>query len=167
MANGPHDAAITTSNTTDEAISRIDEGRAALAEAHTRQPPGRVLADVFQLHGQVQALLHNGRQRSRQTRELFRIEADLLAHASLLLDDIHHDATAKAHGQAAALCAEEADYSRAFAFSAQAKTARWQGVRLGGREGQRHFARSADRCVHHNHGRVGPPRVGTLTRPRA
>lgn len=58
-----HDAAglmtwITASNTTDEAISHIDEARAALAEAHTQLPPGRVLADVSRLHRQVQALLH-------------------------------------------------------------------------------------------------------------
>src|SRR5215467_11440769 len=144
-----HDAAglmtwITASNTTDEAISQIDETRAALAEAHTRLPPGRVLADVFGLHHQVQALLHGGRQRSRQTRELFRIDADLLAHASLLLDDIQHSATAQAHGAAAMLCAEEAGHSPAYALSAQAKTARWQGVRLGRREGSPYFARSAD-----------------------
>jgi hypothetical protein len=135
---------ITASNTTDEAISRVDETRAALAEAHTRLPPGRVLADVFGLHHQVQELLHGGRQRSRQTRELFRIDADLLAHASLLLDDIQHSATALQHGAAAFLCAEEAGHNPAYALSAQAKTARWQGVRLGGRKGSPYFARSAD-----------------------
>ena len=135
---------ITVSNTSDEAISHIDQARVALAEAHTRLPPGRVLADVSCLHSQLHALVNSGRQRSRQTRELFRIDADLLAHTSLLLDDIHHDAAAKAHGETAALCAEEADYSPACALSAQAKTARWQGVRLAGRVGARYFARSAD-----------------------
>lgn len=135
---------ITASNTTDEAVSGIDQARAALAEAHTRLPPGRVLADVAGLHRQVQALLVGGRQRSRQARELFRIDADLLAHASLLLDDIQRSAAAQAHGAAAILCAEEAGHSRAYALSAQAKTARWQGVRRGGREGSRYFARSAD-----------------------
>lgn len=88
--------------------------------------------------------MHSGRQRSRQTRELFRIDADLLAHASLLLDDIHHDVAARAHGQTAGLCAEEAGWSPAFALSAQAKTARWQGVRLNRRDGAQYFARSAD-----------------------
>lgn len=135
---------ITTSNTTDEAVRHIDQRRAALAEAHTRLPPGQVLADVSSLHGQIRALLVDGRQRSRQARELFRIDADLLAHASLLLDDIQHGATAKAHGMAAMLCADEAGHSRAYALSAQAKTARWQGVRLGGRAGSPYFARSAD-----------------------
>lgn len=144
-----HDAAglvtwITVSNTTDDAISRIDQVRAGLAEAHTQLPPGRVLADVLGLHRQVQAVLQGGRQRSRQARELFRIEADLLAHASLLLDDIEHDRAAQAHGQAAAMCAEEAAYSPAFALSAQAKTARWQGTRLGRNVGASLFARSAD-----------------------
>jgi len=135
---------IAASNTTDEAIGHMDQARAGLAEAHTRLPPGRVLADVAGLHRQVQALLVGGRQRARQARELFRIDADLLAHASLLLDDIQRGAGAKAHGAAAMLCAEEAGHSRAFALSAQAKTARWQGVRLGGRAGSPYFARSAD-----------------------
>jgi hypothetical protein len=135
---------ITASNTTDEAISHVDQARAALAEAHTRLPPGRVLEDVSGLHRQVQALLVGGRQRARQARELFRIDADLLAHASLLLDDIQRGATAQAHGAAAMLCAEEAGHSRAYALSAQAKTARWQGVRLGGQAGAPYFARSAD-----------------------
>ncbi len=135
---------ITASNTSDEAISQIDGARAALAEAHTRLPPGCVLADVMRLHNQVHGLMNGGRQRSRQARELFRIDADLLAHASLLLDDIDHDRAARAHGETAALCAEEAGYSPAFALSAQAKTARWQGVRLGRRDGARYFARSAD-----------------------
>jgi hypothetical protein len=135
---------ITASNTTDEAVSQIDQTRAGLAEAHTRLPPGRVLADVAGLHHQIQELLHSGRQRSRQTRELFRIDADLLAHASLLLDDIQHSATAQAHGEAAILCAEEAGHNLAYALSAQAKTARWQGVRLGRQQGSPYFARSAD-----------------------
>jgi hypothetical protein len=135
---------ITASNTTDDAIDRIDETRLALAEAHTQQAPGRVLADVLALHGQVRALMHGGRQRLQQTRELFRIDADLLAHASLLLDDVHHGAAAKAHGAAAELCAEEADCSPALALSAQAKTARWQGARVGQREAARYFAQSAD-----------------------
>jgi hypothetical protein len=135
---------ITASNTSDEAICQIDGARAALAEAHTRLPPGRVLADVLCLHNQVHGLMNGGRQRSRQARELFRIDADLLAHASLLLDDIDHDRAARAHGETAALCAEEAGYSPAFALSAQAKTARWQGVRLCRRDGALYFARSAD-----------------------
>jgi len=135
---------ITASNTADEAVSDMDQARAGLAEAHTRLPPGRVLADVAGLHRQVQALLVGGRQRARQARELFRIDADLLAHASLLLDDIQRGGSAKAHGAAAMLCAEEAGHSRAYVLSAQAKTARWQGVRLGGRAGSPYFARSAD-----------------------
>jgi hypothetical protein len=135
---------IAASNTSDEAIGHLDQARAALAESHTRLPPGPVLADVCRAHRQVQALLHGGRQRSRQTRELFRIDADLLAHASLLLDDVRDDASARAHGSVAALCAEEAGCSPALAFSAQAKTARWEGVRLGRRAGTRHFRRSAD-----------------------
>jgi hypothetical protein len=109
---------INASNTADEAVNHIDQQHSALAEAHSSLPPGCVLADVFALHQQIQSLLHSGRQRSRQTRELFRIDSDLLAHSSLLLDDIHDTAAAKAHGAAAALCAKEAGHSPALALSA-------------------------------------------------
>lgn len=135
---------ISSSNTTDEAIDRIGQTVLKLAGVHARQPPRHVLEDVMQAHRQVQALLHGGRQRLRQTRDLLRIDADLLAHASLLLDDLHHSTSAKAHGRAALLFAVEAGASRARAFSAQAKTARWQGIRCGGRASQRYFSQSAD-----------------------
>jgi hypothetical protein len=71
---------ITGSNTTDEAIERLGQITGELAAVHARQPPRHVLADVMQAHGQVQALLQGGRQRLRQTRDLLRIDADLLAH---------------------------------------------------------------------------------------
>ncbi len=130
---------ISSSNTTDEAIDRIGQTVLALADVHARQPPRHVLEDLMQAHRQVQELLHGGRQRLRQTRDLLRIDADLLAHASLLLDDIRHSTSAKAHGRAALLFAVEAGASRALAFSAQAKTARWQGMRCSGRASQRYF----------------------------
>ena len=135
---------ITSSNTTDEAISRIGQATQELAGAHPRQSPRRVLTGVIQAHRQAQALLHSGRQRLRQTRDLLQIDADLLAHASLLLDDIHHSSSAQAHGRAAALFATEAGASPALAYSAQAKTARWLGMRCDGRAGQRYFSLSAD-----------------------
>jgi hypothetical protein len=151
---------ITAGNTTDDAIARIEQGRAALAEAHTRLPAGRVLAGVLDLHRQVQALLQGGRQRCAQTRELFRIDTGLMAHASLLLDDVDHAGAALVHGQVAVLCAEEAGCSPALALSAQAKTARWQGVRLAGRARAGCFARSADLArLGFEHGPDAPVRV--------
>jgi transcriptional regulator with XRE-family HTH domain len=134
---------ITSSNTTDEAIERIGQSALNLAGAHASQPPRTVLNDVMQAHRQVQALLHSGRQRLRQTRDLLRIDADLLAHASLLLDDLHHGTSAGAHGRAALQLAEEAGASQALAFSAQAKTARWRGMHSSGPARQRSFASSA------------------------
>lgn len=135
---------IISSNTTDEAINRIGQTMLELAGAHPRQPPRRVLKDVMQTHRQVQALLHSGRQRLRQTRALLQLDADLLAHASLLLDDIHRSSSAQAHGRTALLFANEAGTSPALAYSAQAKTARWLGMRFGGKAGQRYFSQSAD-----------------------
>jgi hypothetical protein len=134
---------ITGSNTTDEAIERLGQITVDLAAVHARQPPRRVLEDVMQAHGQVQALLQGGRQRLRQTRDLLRTDADLLAHASVLLDDIHRSSSAEGHGRTALLFAAEAGASRALAFSAQAKTARWQGMRCSGQASQRYFSMSA------------------------
>jgi transcriptional regulator with XRE-family HTH domain len=137
---------INATNTTDAAIDRIFEAAHQLAEAHTREPPRRVLANVMLLHRQVQTLLREGRQHLRQTRDLFRVDADLLAHASILLGDIHRDGTASVHGAAAVLCADEAGSSRALGLSAQAKVARWRGAHLRGKEGQRYYALSADQA---------------------
>jgi len=99
---------------------------------------------VLGVHRQVQNLLQGGRQRHWQARELFCADSGLLAHASLLLDDIDHAATAEVHGKTATLCAEEAGCSPALAMSAQAKTARWQGVHVCGRARAGFFAQSAD-----------------------
>jgi hypothetical protein len=117
---------ITATNTSDDAIERFLRGASELAEAHTWLPAGELLPDVIGLHRQVQAQLRTGRQRFRQTRELFRAEADLLAHACLLLGDLRHDRAAVAYGATAALCAQEIGATQAVALSAQAKTARWQ-----------------------------------------
>lgn len=135
---------IAASTASDDVIADLDEARALLAESHTRLPPGPVLAGVSRRHRQVQALLRGGPLRPRQARELLRIDADLLAHASLLLDDIHRNAAARAHGSVAALCAAEAGSSPALALSAQAKTARWDGARRGQRGGARYLTLSAD-----------------------
>jgi hypothetical protein len=152
---------ITSSNTTDEAIERIAQITVELAAVHAGQPPRHVLEGVMQAHRQVQALLQSGRQRLRQTRDLLRIDADLLAHASLLLDDIHHTSSAAAHGRAALLFAAEAGASQALAFSAQAKTARWQGMRCRGRASQQYFSLSADlaRAGFESSGPAHPVRV--------
>jgi hypothetical protein len=93
---------------------------------HTRVTARRVLAEVLRLHGKAQMLLRSGRQRLRQTRELIRIDSDLLAQASVLLGDLGQDAAARNYGKAALLGTQEADASQAKACYALAKTARWQ-----------------------------------------
>jgi hypothetical protein len=75
-------------NTTDEAIEHIERIAAVLAEMHTQVPDRKVLADVMQLHGTAQLLLRGGRQRRRQTRELVRLDGNVLAHASVLLSNL-------------------------------------------------------------------------------
>lgn len=117
---------IVSTNTSDDAIECIARETHQLAETHTRQSPRVVLADVVQVHQRVQALLMSGKQRFRQTRELYRLDADLLAHTSLLLGDLHLDSAAAAFGATAALYAREAGVNQAIALSVQAKTERWR-----------------------------------------
>ncbi|MFC4009621.1 hypothetical protein ACFOY2_20510 [Nonomuraea purpurea] len=133
-----HAAWIEQTNVGDITISMIDETRYHLAERHTQTPPARMLISVLHQHRQVRALLRGGRQRLRQTRELFRIDADLLAHACILLGDLYDDESAVAHGMAALLSAQEAGANEAAALSAQAKTERWR----------RRYAASADAAAH-------------------
>jgi tetratricopeptide (TPR) repeat protein len=117
---------ITATNVSDHAIDNIDQAMSLLSETHTHNPPTQLLIDVNRLHGQIQGLLRAGKQRLRQTRDLFRIDADLLAHGSLLLGDLYFDEAAAGYGSAALLCANEADANRAIAFSVRAKTERWR-----------------------------------------
>jgi hypothetical protein len=125
---------ITATNVSDQAVDNIAQATTLLSETHTTTAPVQLLADVTRLHEQIQGLLRAGKQRLRQTRELFRIDADLLAHGSLLLGDLHFDEAAAGYGSAALLCATEADSNPAIAYSVQAKTERWR----------QHFAQSAD-----------------------
>ncbi len=117
---------ITATNTSDEAIDHMARAAVGLADLHTQMPPRGVLAEVVQLHRKTQALLRSGPQRLRQTRELVRIDGDLLAHASVLLGDLNQDQAAIRYGDAALLCMQETETSQANAWYALAKTARWQ-----------------------------------------
>jgi hypothetical protein len=117
---------LVTTNTSDEAIGHIAQEACQLSETHTRRSPQEVLTDVVRVHRQVQSLLRSGKQRFRQTRELYRLDADLLAHASLLLGDLHFDESAAAYGFAAAQYAREAGATEAIALSVRAKTERWR-----------------------------------------
>lgn len=118
---------IEQTNVGDGSIGMLAEETRRLGESHAHVPPARVLSDVVRVERHTRALLSGGRQRLRQTRELFRIEADLLAHACILLGDLHRNAVAMTYGTAAAMCAEEAGVSPAATLSAQAKTERWRG----------------------------------------
>ena len=118
-------AGITESSTSEEAINQLARGTASLAESHTQAPAKKILAEVLRLHRQTQKLL-SGKQRLSQRRELFRIESDLLAHSCLLFGDLQQDFMADEYGTAALLYAEEAGTNKATAWSARAKTMRWQ-----------------------------------------
>ncbi|MBB5081308.1 helix-turn-helix domain-containing protein [Nonomuraea endophytica] len=121
-----HASWVERTNVGDSTIAMLDETRYHLGERHTQIPPAQMLASVLRYHRQIHALLRGGKQRLRQTRELFRIDADLLAHACILMGDLYDDESAAVYGEAARLCAEEADASPAAALSAQAKTERWR-----------------------------------------
>lgn len=117
---------VTGSNTSNDAIEQVARACAYLAVAHTKLPPRNVLDEVLKLHQQAYVYLRSGKLRLRQTRELLRIESDLLAHACVLLGDLGQDKSAARYGSAALLFAQEAESNEAIAWSAQAKTARWQ-----------------------------------------
>jgi hypothetical protein len=118
---------VAATNTTDAAIEEIDRAAAYLAEMHAQVPARKVLSDVLALNREVHALLRDGRQRLRQTRELLQIHSRLMAHACLLLGDLGHGQAAREYGTAALLLAQEAEADEAIAWSVQAKTARWAG----------------------------------------
>jgi tetratricopeptide (TPR) repeat protein len=117
---------ITATNTSNEAIEHIERAAAVLAELHTQVSDRRVLADVMQLHRTAQMLLRGGRQRLRQTRELVRLDGNVLAYASVLLSNLGEDRAAESYGHAALLYLEEAEASQSTAWYALAKIARWQ-----------------------------------------
>jgi tetratricopeptide (TPR) repeat protein len=141
---------ITATNTSDEAVGHIAHAAVGIADLHTQLPPRDVLAEVVQLHRTAQSLLRSGPQRLRQTRELLRIDGDLLAHAAVLLGDLGQDQAAGRHGDAALLCMSETEASQANAWYALAKTARWQ----------HRYAQAADLARQgYEHSQPGPMRV--------
>jgi hypothetical protein len=117
---------VTATNASDDAITELARGAGYLAEAHGRMPARTVLSEVAALHRAVHAVLRGGRQRLAQTRELLRIDSALLAHACLLLGDLGQYEEARAYGTAALLYAQEAGADEGLAWTAMAKTARWQ-----------------------------------------
>lgn len=117
---------LTSTATGDGAIEEIARAAVSLAETHTRLPARKTLFEVLRLQRQAQTLLENGRMRFRQTRELLKVNADLLAHACILYGDLNEDLTAEQYGATALLFAQEAGASEAAAWYARSKTARWQ-----------------------------------------
>jgi hypothetical protein len=118
---------LSYTNVSDDAVDVLAQACRSLARAHIQAPPKSVLSEVLRLHQQAQSFLQGGKQKLRQTRELMRINSDLLAHACVLLGDLGQNNIAAECGGAALLFAREAEADEAFAWTAKAKTARWQG----------------------------------------
>ena len=117
---------LTASDTADETIESLARSTTSLASAHTQVPAKSLLSQVLRLHRRTQDLLESTRPRPRHTRELLRIDADLLAHAAVIFGDVNLDHHAEQYATAALMLAREAGANEAFAWYAQAKTARWQ-----------------------------------------
>jgi transcriptional regulator with XRE-family HTH domain len=117
---------VTGTNASDDVIGELAGAANYLAEAHARLPIARILLEVLGVHRAIQSLLRGGRQRLSQARELLRIDSALLAHACLLLGDLGQHETARIYGNAALLCAQESEADEGIAWTAMAKTARWQ-----------------------------------------
>jgi transcriptional regulator with XRE-family HTH domain len=118
---------VESTNISDDAIDYLAKTRVKAAEDHISVPPAIMLPKLQQSHAMIVTLLQGGKQRLRQTRELLRLDAELLAHMCQLLGDVHHDRAASACGRAAIALAAECGASPATAFSAQAQVARWRG----------------------------------------
>ena len=118
---------VTGTNASDDVIAELAGTVAYLAETHGRMPAAVILPEVLGAHRAAHALLRRGRQRLSQARELLRVDSALLAHACLLLGDLGQYETARAYGSAALLCAQEAGSDEGIAWTAMAKTTRWQG----------------------------------------
>jgi hypothetical protein len=117
---------IAATNASDDMIGELGRTAGYLAEAHSRMPAAKLLPEVLGVHRAVHEFLHGGRQRLRQTRELLRIDSAILAHACLLLGDLGQYQAARTYGSAALLCAQESESDEGLAWTAMAKTARWQ-----------------------------------------
>lgn len=117
-------AEISSSATRDESIHQLDLATHSIADAHSSVPAVQVLREVMRLHGQARELASRP-QRLSQTRELFRIESNLLAHACLVLGDLHRNAEAHKYGKVALSMAQEAGCNEAISRSVLAKTLRW------------------------------------------
>jgi tetratricopeptide (TPR) repeat protein len=117
---------IGESGCSDFQLEQINQAASYLAEAHSKVPAKKVLSEVLGLHQRTQELLVSRKKRIRQTRELLRINSNLLAHACLLFGDLGQNEKAMEYGRASLLYAQEAETNEAIAWSVQAKTARWQ-----------------------------------------
>ncbi|HEY2575509.1 MAG TPA: hypothetical protein VGI74_04310 [Streptosporangiaceae bacterium] len=118
---------VESTNTGDDLIHYFAKAIVRAAEEHASSPPTALLAKVQQLHAMIQAVLRTRKQRHRQTTELLRLDADLLAHLCQLLGDVHRDGVATAYAEASIGLADEGGSSSAAAFSAQSQIARWRG----------------------------------------
>lgn len=118
-------AEIADSATAGDAIQQLDRVVQDLAERHTQMSPRSVLTEVRRVH---ERLRHLKIQRTRlsQTRELYRIESELLSHACLLHGDLQQNAVAEKFGTAALLLASECGSNDALPRTALAKTLRWE-----------------------------------------
>jgi hypothetical protein len=117
---------VTATSASDGEIEELTRSTEYLADAHARMPAASVLREVMRVHGAVHALLRGGRQRLTQARSLLRTDSALLAHACILLGDLGRYEAARVYGSAALACAQEAETDEGLAWTAMAKTARWQ-----------------------------------------
>jgi hypothetical protein len=117
---------VTGTNASDDEIEELARSAEYLADSHASMPAAKVLREVLGVHRAVQSLLRGGRQRLAQTRTLLRTDSALMAHACILLGDLGRYEAARMYGSAALLCAQEADADEGLAWTAMAKTARWQ-----------------------------------------
>lgn len=118
---------ITGAKSNRDAVEQVGRAAISLARAHPNAPAKPLLAEVLRVQRRVEEMIRSGGHTFRETRELLKLNSDLLAHACMLLGDANDDDRAEQYGLAALMFAQEAESTEAFAWSVRAKTARWQG----------------------------------------
>jgi tetratricopeptide (TPR) repeat protein len=119
---------VETTNVGSGTIGYLDDAASRLANECLTSPPARSYERAAALARRVFGLLQGGRQRMRQTRDLYVIAGKLCAVLSWLSSDLGHLAAAGAHCRNGWILADEADHDglRALLLCAQSKKAFWE-----------------------------------------
>lgn len=119
---------VEQTNVGDMTIGHLADVTRRLAVDYLEKPPVPILREATTLYRRVSALLRDGRQHLRQTRDLYIIAGQLLAFVSWASSDLGQTGAAEAYARTGWVLAEQADHNglRALVLIAQSKNAFWE-----------------------------------------